>query len=159
MPTSVKQAGAGAHPPLALVHARRRGAPHLHAHVRHFLGLQRLHHDCVDVAELIPADVLEADAGRPRLRTCGAQTESRRGRHRTRPSILHTHAILHPGSAGAQPGCHWARAGRRPGRGAGSSKGPHTDKRAFATGLSDESHLRRYRERTKQDFLTAKTAI
>lgn len=39
-PTAIIESSSCAHPPLALVHSRRRGALHLHADVGHFLRVK-----------------------------------------------------------------------------------------------------------------------
>lgn len=65
--TSVVKSCRCAHPPLALVHARRHGALHLHANVSHFLRVQRPHHHQVYMAKLIASHILQANPWRPRL--------------------------------------------------------------------------------------------
>lgn len=65
--TSVVQSSSGTHPPLALVHSRRRGALHLHTDVSHFLRVKRPYHHHVYVAKLISPDVLQTNPRRPRL--------------------------------------------------------------------------------------------
>lgn len=37
--TPIEESGGCAHPPLALVHARGKGAAHLHADISHLLGV------------------------------------------------------------------------------------------------------------------------
>lgn len=67
--TPVVQPGSCTHPPLALVHSRRRGALHLHADISHFLRVKWTHHHHVYVTKLISPNILQTNPGRPRLCT------------------------------------------------------------------------------------------
>lgn len=74
-PTPVVQPSSCAHPPLALVHSRRRGALHLHADVSHLLRVKRTHHHHVYVTKLISSHVLQTNPRRPRLCTWKPQKD------------------------------------------------------------------------------------
>lgn len=68
-PTPVVQSSSCTHPPLALVHSRRRGALHLHADVSQFLRVKWTHHHHVYVTKLISPNILQTNPRRPRLCT------------------------------------------------------------------------------------------
>lgn len=68
-PTPVVQSSSCTHPPLTLVHSRRRGALHLHADVSHFLRVKWTHHHHVYVTKLISPNILQTNPWRPRLCT------------------------------------------------------------------------------------------